>query len=160
MANGTFDSALHREVELYNRVNNNDPANSAFILVILAASGLEVDGTLRTYATLAAVLAASNNEATNSVRKTLTDADLAVYTVDTANHKIELPFPSPQTYTTPAAGDSWRKLLVCYDSDTTAGTDANVEPVFYIDTLITGAAVVPNGTNITIAFPDGVFIAN
>lgn len=160
MANQSFDIALGREVELYSRVDSNDPTNSALILVVLAASGLESDTILRTYATLSALLAASNNEVTNGGygRITLTDASLSAYTVDTANHTITLPL-SNQTFTSIVAGDSWRKLVVCYDSDTTGGTDANIIPICHLDLLIDRVAVVPNGNNIIVAFPNGLLIS-
>jgi hypothetical protein len=65
-----------------------------------------------------------------------------------------------QTFATISAGDAWRKLLVCYDNDTTGGTDANIIPVKYIDLLINGVAVVPNGANVVVAFPDGFHISS
>jgi hypothetical protein len=161
MANGSFDVALGRECELFNRVDGNDPANSALILVVLANTGLEEDAVLRTYATLAALLAGTSNEVTNVgyARKTLTDANLTPYTVDTVNHQIVLPL-ADQTFTTISSGDSWRKLLVCYDSDTTSGTDANIVPVCYQDILVNGVAAVPNGNNILIGFGNGILVAS
>ena len=56
------------------------------------------------------------------------------------------------------ASDAWRKLLVCYDSDTTGGTDANIVPVRAYDLLINGAAVVPNGNNINVDFSSGYLV--
>lgn len=160
MANQSMDVALGREVEFYSRVDSNDPANSALILVALAAANLEADSVLRTYATLSALLAAANNEVTNGgyARITLTDGSLSAYTVDTTNHLITLPL-SNQTFTSIVAGDSWRKLLVCYDSDTTGGTDANIIPICHVDLLIDGVAVVPNGNNIIVAFPNGLLVS-
>ena len=160
MSNFTFDVARGREVELYGRVDTDDPTNSAFVIVVLALSGLEVDETLKTYATLAAILAASNNEPTNAgyVRKTLTQADLAAYTVDTSFHSITLPLPS-QVYTAIAVGDSWAKALVTYDSDTTAGTDANIIPVTAQDIRLNGFPLTPNGGNITFSWPNGLLVA-
>lgn len=162
MGQGVFDSALHREVEFYNRVDGNDPTNSAFILLILAAAGLEADSVLRTYATVSALLAASNNEVTNTnyVRKTITDAELNAYSVDTTNHTITLSIPTPQSYTSIGTGDSWRKAVIAYDNDTTGGTDANLIPVFFYDILKDGVALVPNGNNINLGFDEGIFIAN
>lgn len=161
MAAFTFDWALGREVELYNRVDTNDPTNSALLMVVLAASGLQSDGTLRTYDTLANLLAASNNEVTNTnyARKTLTDANLSAFAPDTVSHKITLTLPL-QTFTSIAAGDAWSKVLICYDSDTTGGTDANVIPVVAADLRISGSPIVPNGSNIIIDFSSGFVIAS
>jgi hypothetical protein len=159
MANQVCDISLGRTVEYHERVNNNDPTNSALILVVLAHAGIESDATLRTYATLSALLTASNNEATNSVRKTLTDADIVAATVDTSTHRTTITFAN-QTYTAPAAGDSWSKLVVCYDSDTTGGGDASIVPMAFFDLRISNAPIVPNGNNIIIAAPNGYIVAS
>lgn len=160
MADFLFDVARGREVEIYGRVDSNDPANSAFKIVVLALVGLEVDATLRTYPDLASLLAASNNEVTNTgySRKTLTDADLAAYTVDYTAHSITLPLPS-QVYAAVDVGDTWAKALVTYDSDTTSGTDANIIPVSAQDIRLNGAPLSPNGGAITFSWPSGLLIA-
>jgi len=160
MANQSFDVSLGREVEFYSRVDSNDPTNSAFILMVLTSDGLEADSLLRTYTTFSAILASTNDEVTNTgySRITLTDAGLAAYTVDTANHTITLPLAN-QTFTTILAGDDWRKLIVGYDSGTTTGTDANMVPICHLDLLIDGVAVIPNGNNIILSFPNGLLIA-
>jgi hypothetical protein len=161
VANFSFNVALGREVEFYSRVDGNDPANSAFTLVVLANAGLESDDLLRDYDTLAALLAGASSEVTNTgygARKEITDAQLAAYVVDDTLDQITLQFPS-QTYTTIGVGDLWRKLLICYDSDTTGGTDANIIPVKAFDMLIDGAAVIPNGNNILAAWPEGFHVA-
>lgn len=161
MAQFSFDVALGREVELYNRVNDSDPTNAALVLVVLANAGLESDATLRTKTTLAAVLAGTTNEVTNTgySRIVLTDADLDAYTVDTTNHKTVLPLDN-QTFPTISAGDSWRKLVIGYDSDTTGGTDANIIPICAHDILVNGVAAVPNGNDIIIGFGNGILVAS
>lgn len=160
MGQFAFDVARGREVELYGRVDGNDPANSAFKIVVLALSGLESDEILRTYATLADLLAASNNEVTNTgySRKTLTDADLSAYTVDTTTHAITLQLPA-QTYTSIQPGDTWSKALLCYDNDTTSSTDANIIPVTGQDIRLDGAPVPPDGGTIGFSWPNGWLVA-
>lgn len=160
MADFTFDIARGREVEIYGRVDTNDPTNSAFKIVVLSLVGLEVDTTLRTYQDLAALLAAANNEVTNPnyVRKTLTDADLAAYTVDYAAHLITLPLPT-QVYAGVDVGDTWSKALVTYDSDTTSGTDANIIPITAQDIRLNNAPLSPNGGDITFSWPYGLLVA-
>lgn len=157
----TFDQSLGREVELYNRVDTDDPTNSALLMVVLAASGLEADNTLRTYATLSALLAATNNEVTNTnyARKTLTQADLTAFSPNTTLHRTTLSLPL-QTFTSIAAGDSWSKVLICYDNDTTGGTDANVVPVTAADLRIDEVPIVPNGSNIIIDFSSGFVVCS
>lgn len=156
----TANVALGREVELYNRVDTNDPANSALIMVVFAASGLETDAVLKDKTTLADVVSGTTNEVTNGgyARKTLTDVDLAAYSVDHTNDRIVLVLPV-QTFTSITAGDSWSKVGIFYDSDTTAGTDANIIPVTFADLRTSGAAIVPNGSNIVIDFSAGFVIA-
>lgn len=160
MADFQFNVSLGREVEFYNRVNDSDPTNAVFVMVVLAEAGLETDAVLKDKDTLAAVVSGSTNEATNSVRKTITDADIAPYTVDDDTNSITIALPS-QTYTTPAAGDSWRKVIVCYDSDSTGGTDSNIIPVTAHDLLINGVAIVPpGGVNVVIDLSAGFAVAS
>lgn len=146
MANFVFNIAKGRIIELYSRVENNDPANSALVLVVLANSGLESDAILIDKDTLSDILSGTTNEVTNTgyARKVLTDTALATVPSpdDTGNtYSVDIP---DQTWTTVASGDGWSKLLICYDSDTTAGTDANIIPLTAHDFVIT-----PDGSDIT-----------
>lgn len=160
MSDFQFNVSLGREVEFYNRVNDSDPTNAVFVMVVLAEAGLETDAVLKDKDTLADVLSGTTNEATNSVRKTITDADIGPYTVDDNANSITIALPA-QTYTTPASGDSWRKVLVCYDSDSTGGTDANIVPVSAHDLLINGVAVAPpGGVNVVIDLSAGFAVAS
>lgn len=145
MADFVFNIAKGRVAELYNRVDTNDPTNSALVVVVLATSGIETDAVLKDKDTLADVVAGTTNEVTNTnyARKVLTDADLAAFAADDTNDRVDLDIPD-QTWTAVAAGDGWSKLLVCYDSDTTAGTDANIVPLTAHDFVIT-----PDGSDIT-----------
>ena len=152
MADFTFNQALGRVVEFYMRVRNNDPANSALVLVVLKATAA-ADDTLRDKATLADVLAVSP-EATNAgyARKVLSDTTLAATSPDNAADAWQVTFPSQTWNTVGATGGAWAKLLVCYDKDTTAGTDADIIPVTAHD-----LAVTPNGQNITVTPPSTGF---
>jgi hypothetical protein len=145
MGNFVFNIAKGRVAEFYNRVDGNDPTNSALVIVVLATSGLESDATLLDMDTLAAVVAGTTNEVTNTnyARKTLTDADLAALAADDTNDRMDLDF-ADQTWTAVAAGDGWSKLLVCYDSDTTGGADSAIIPLTAHDFVVT-----PDGSDIT-----------
>ncbi len=156
----TFNIAKGRTQEFHRRVDNNDPANSALIIVVLKTTGLEADSVLKDYDTLAAILAASNDEPTQAqyARKTLTDIELAAATIDDVNDRVTLPFPT-QTWVNVVAGDAWRKLLVCFDDDTTAGTDANIVPVTAHDLLINGQPIMPSGVNVVVSGASGYVIA-
>lgn len=146
MANFIFNIAKGRGVEYYNRVKSNDPANSAFIVVILAAAGLETDAVLIDKATLADVVVGTTDEATNTnyVRKVITDTELAALTIDNANDRVDLDMPD-QSWAAVAAGSNWAKMLICYDNDTTLGTDANIVPVAAYDVALT-----PDGSTLNI----------
>ena len=149
MANIVFNIAKGRVAELYDRVKSNDPANSALILVPIETTGLESDATLIDADTLAAVLAGATNEQTTMGRKTLTDADLAAIPApDDALDRNERSLPT--TTWSAATGNAISKILVCYDPDTTAGTDSAIVPLTMFDFVQT-----PSGADIQMT--TGVF---
>lgn len=147
MADIVFNIALGSVAGYYRRVDGNDPANSALVIMLLAASGLESDATLKDLDTFAAVVAGTTNEATNTgyVRKVLTDADLTAFAPDDTNNRVDLDIPD-QTWTglandgTGAIG----AMVTGYDGDTTAGTDSNIESLTKHD-----FAVTPTGGDVT-----------
>ena len=143
MANLVLNIGLGRVAELYNRVDSNDPANSALIIVAIDANG-DTDAAIRDRDDLAALLVGTSNEVTNSgyARKTLTDADIVAFAPDDTNDRVDLDIPD-QTWTGVAAGTAWTDLLICYDNDTTAGTDSSIVPLTLHD-----FAVTPSGTDI------------
>ena len=136
--------------ELYNRVDSNDPANSALIVVAVVA-GTTVDATWKDADTLSACLPGAGGaaEATNSgyARKTLTDADISAFAPDDTNDRMDI-IIADQTWTAVAAGSNWSDLIICYDSDTTGGTDANIVPLTVHDFVVT-----PDGSDITADVP-------
>ena len=143
MADLVFNIAKGRVGELYNRVKSNDPAASAFIIVPLETTGLESDAVLIDKDTLADVLSGTTNEQTNQARKVLTDADLAAFpSPDDTNDRFD--FDLPDIVYTALGGNPISKLLVCYDDDTGAGTDANIIPLCAYD-----FAVTPDGSDVT-----------
>ena len=142
MPNITFNIAKGRVVELYNRVKANDPANSALILVPIETTGLEADAVLIDKDDLAALLVGTTNEQTTMGSKTLTDADLAALPApDDTNDRFSLNLPT--TIYVAATGNPISKFAVCYDSDTTTGTDANILVLTMFD-----FAQTPNGSDI------------
>lgn len=145
MANFVFNIAKGRAAELHDRVKGNDPANSAIVIVAINA-GAVTDATMKDVDTLAALLALGGlSEATNVgyARKVLTDADLATTPApDDTNDRNERALPT-QEWASVAAGTGWTDLVVCYDPDTTSGTDANIVPLTLFDFVQT-----PSGTAI------------
>lgn len=141
----SFNIAKGSVAGYYRRIDANDPANSALIIMVLASTGIETDAVLKDKDDFAAVLAGTTNEVTNTgyARKTLTDTDLTAFAPDDTNDRVDLDIPD-QTWTGVAAGDGWSDIVIGYDSDTTTGTDANIEPLTQHD-----FAVTPDGSDIT-----------
>ena len=143
MADQVFNIALGRSAELYNRVDSNDPATATLVIVVLATAGIESDAVLKDVDTLAALVAGTTNEATNTgyVRKVLTDADIVAFAPDDGNDRVDLDIPD-QTWTGVAAGDGWNDFIVNYDG--AAGADATIVPMTMHDFVAT-----PDGSDIT-----------
>jgi hypothetical protein len=138
--------AKGRVAELYNRVDSSDPTNAVLVIVALKASGIEADATLQDYDTLSAVLAAANDEATNTgyARKVLSDSDISAFAPDDTNNRVDLDSPDQTWTSVQATGGAWAKLVICYDGDSGAGDDTNIVPLTYHD-----FAVTPDGSDIT-----------
>lgn len=143
MADFVFNIAKGRVAELYNRVDSNDPAASVLVMVAIDANG-DTDATMKDRDDLSVLLGGTANEVTNTNygRKTLTDADIVAFAPDDTNDRVDLDIPD-QTWTAVAAGTAWTDLLVCYDNDSAAGTDANIIPMTLHD-----FAVTPDGSDI------------
>lgn len=112
--------------------------NDALIVVLLKASGLEADGTLRDYDDLGSLLAAANDEAdfTGYSRKTL--ASVTNTAPDDTNNRADSDAADPSAYTNSGgASQAIGKLLICYDGDTTGGTDSNIVPLTAHDCVVT-----------------------
>lgn len=141
--------AKGRVGEWYHLVENAILANAALILIPIETSGLESDATLIDKDTLTDFLSGTTNEQTTMGRKTLTATQLAaVPAPDDGNDRFD--FSLPTTTWTAATGNAISKILVAFDYDTTAGTDANIVPGTLFDFSVT-----PDGTDITMT--TGVF---
>jgi hypothetical protein len=131
MADGVFNISKGKE-KYYAEL---PAANDALIIVLLKATGLEADDTLNNYDDLAALLAAANDEAdfTNYARKSLTAGSITI-TLSDGNNRLEIDL-TDQTWTAAGGGtnNTLGKLLICYDPDTTAGTDSSIVPIAYYD---------------------------
>ena len=141
MADIVFNIAKGRVAEFYVRVDGNDPANAVFQIVPIDA-GATTDATFRDHDALSNVLAAATERTTGGWnRKTLTDTELVAFAPDDTNDRADLDFPD-QTWTAVSAGLT-TDLVVSYDSDSTAGTDANQVPCTLHDFAIT-----PDGSDV------------
>lgn len=144
MADFVFNIAKGRVVELFNRVDTNDPTNSALIIVPVDV-GATSDATIMDFDTLAAVTGGGVTERTTGGwnRKTLTDIDITMPAPDDTNNRYDIDI-ADQTWTAVSAG-TVTDLLICYDSDTTSGTDANIIPLCQYD-----FAIAPDGSDVTV----------
>lgn len=145
MADFVFNIAKGRVVEYFNRVDTNDPGNSALIIAVLATAGLESDAVLKDLDDFSALVAGTTNYVTNTGygRKTLTDADITMPAPDDTNDRYDIDI-ADQTWTAVLAGDGWSKLVIGYDSDTTSGTDSGIVCLTAHDFVVT-----PDGSDIT-----------
>lgn len=122
--------------------------NDALILVLLKSAGLEVDDTLNNYDDLGALLAAANDELTFTGYARRTLASVTV-TVDDTNNRVDLDAADPAAWTnTGGAAEACGKAVICYDPDTTTGTDSTLVPLFAYDCVISFDVGVPT----TVAF--------
>ena len=118
--------------------------NAALILVPIETTGLEADSVLRDKDDLAAFLSGTTNEQTSMGRKTVTACTV---TVDDTNDRVALDI-ADQTWTAPT-GNAISKLLICFDPDTTTGTDSSIVPLTLHDLSLT-----PDGNNFTVTVAD------
>jgi hypothetical protein len=114
-------------------------ANDALIVVVLEAAGLEADATLKDYDNLALLLAGTTNEQTTMGRKTATGVTV---TVNDTTDLVDVDMAD--IVWTGATGNAVGALLICYDPDTTGGTDADLIPLSKHDFTVS-----PDGTDVT-----------
>lgn len=136
----TFNVALGRVAHYASLPATND----ALIAVPLEATGLVGDSTMRDYDTLDAILAGASNEQTTMGRKTLGSVTV---TVDDTNDRVAI--DCADITWTAATGNPVGALLICYDPDTTTGTDTDLIPLTKHDLSMT-----PDGSNYTLTVAD------
>lgn len=140
MANLVFNRALGM-VSYYASL---PAANDGLVLVPLESSGLETDAVLRDKDDLAAVVAGTTNEQTTVGRKTLASVTV---TVDDTNDRVAID-AADVTWTSPT-GNAIGAVVICYDPDTTTGTDADLIPLTKHDVTWT-----PDGNNFALTISD------
>lgn len=146
MADQICNISKGRFGEFVNRVDANDPANAVLVIVLLRVAG--TDDTLRGYDTLGAMLA-TETEAnfTNYARVVLNDTNVALGAPDDTNDRYDYDIPDPQWVSAGgASNNNLVKLVVCYDSDSTAGTDTNIIPMSHHDFVISTNGGTLTGT--------------
>ena len=118
--------------------------NDALVMVPLEAAGLVDDATMRDYDDLGSLLAGASNEQTTMGRKTLTGVTA---TVDDTNDRVNL--DAADVTWTAATGNAIGAVVICYDPDTTGGTDADLIPLTKHDVSMT-----PDGSDFTLTISD------
>ena len=95
MANFVFNRGLGRGTEWAERVNANDPTNSALIIAVLATSGIESDAVLKDKDEFTDLVSGTTNYVTNSgyARKTLDNTSGITVTYDDGGEKVDVDFP-------------------------------------------------------------------
>ncbi|WP_354643874.1 hypothetical protein [Kitasatospora camelliae] len=119
-------------------------ANDALIAVPIETSGIVSDATMRDYDDLSTLLAGASNEQTTMGRKTLASVTV---TVDDTNDRVAV--DCADITWTAATGNAISAIVICYDPDTTTGTDADLIPLTKHDFTIT-----PDGSDVTATISD------
>jgi hypothetical protein len=144
MADLVFNIAKGRFAQYAANVDAGSPANARLVVVVINTTA--TDATLRDLDTLAAIEADANTaEVTNSgyARKVLAGADVTLTTDDT-NDRTAVDI-TDQTWTSVGAGTAWTDVVICYDADSTTGTDSDLIPLVLLDAVAT-----PAGGDITL----------
>jgi hypothetical protein len=125
-------------------------AADALIVVPIETTSIEADETLKDYDTLSALLAGASNEQTSNMsRQTL--ASVTVTVSDTAGENwVQVDAADPVFAA--ATGNAISAVVICYDGDTGAGTDADIIPLVKLDAVAT-----PASADLTVQFPSGGF---
>lgn len=119
-------------------------ANDALIAVPIETTGIVSDATMRDYDDLNALLGGASNEQTTMGRKTLASVTV---TVDDTNDRVAV--DCADITWTAASGNAISAIVICYDPDTTGGTDADLIPL-----TKHGFAVTPDGSDLTATVTD------
>lgn len=147
-----FNRSKGRVTEFGERVNGNDPANSVFIVAMLASTGLEADSVLIDKDDFSGLVSGATDMSTNtgSTRKSIDNTGGITVTYNDTLDRTEVDIPD-QTWTAVANDGTGGvgALVTGYDSDSTGGTDANILPMTKHD-----FAVTPDGSDITATVAD------
>lgn len=155
MGDFAFNRSKGRTTEWAERVNANDPTNSVFVWALIASSGVETDAVLKDKDDFSGLVSGATDFATNTGggRKTLDQTGGLTITYDDTNDRVDVDMPD-QTWTGLANDGTGgiSDVVSGYDSDSTAGTDANILPATWHDFAIT-----PDGSDVTLQVPASGF---
>lgn len=114
------------------KVANNDPANSALVIVLLQGALVSTIDELRDLDTLAAILLIETEcDFTNYDRIVLTDADVNDPTPDDVGNSQSFDIADQSILAAGGVADNnVGGAVICYDPDSTVGTDADLIPCY------------------------------
>lgn len=135
MANFVFNVALG----IWGYYASLPATNDALIMIPLESSGIESDAVLKDKDTFADVVSGTTNEQSTLGRKTLASI---TNVINDTNDRRDL--DCADVTWTGTAGNPVGDVVICYDPDTTGGTDADLIPLFLFDCVFT-----PDGTDFT-----------
>lgn len=118
--------------------------NDALIAVPIETSGIVTDAVMRDYADLATLLAGASNEQTTMGRKTLASVTV---NVDNTNDRVAV--DCADITWTAATGNPISAIVICYDPDTTTGTDSDLIPL-----TKHGFVISPDGSDVSATIAD------
>ena len=138
MPDFTFNIALGRGHEWFNRVKSNDPATSALGMTLF--TGAITQATLQDLDSIQAIendAAAAEATFTGYARILIDDTDLAAFAFapDDANNRFDVDLPD-LTWTPSGPTETITWGVLGYDNDTTAGNDSNILPWLGFDVNI------------------------
>lgn len=159
MPNGVFNNIKGRPVELYKRIEGNDPTNSEWLIVL--GLGAITDGQLEDIVDLAELEAdAGFAESVDGSygRKSVHPGSSPVLPADpgpdNTNNRYDLPMPD-QTWNG-MNGETLTRLIVCYEPNSAASADANI-----LCTTFHDFSVTTDGSDLTAQFDaQGFFSAS
>jgi hypothetical protein len=138
VANYVFGVALGRVGEYVNRVLSNDPTNAALIAIPMSQSGTaeQAEG-LTTFAAVESDANFAEQAHASWGRKTIDDTGEGLaWAFDATNNRNEADM-NDLVWAAPATGNNTTGLVICYDPDTTAGTDSALIPLVHLDMAVT-----------------------
>lgn len=106
-------------------------------LVWILYSGTETDDNIRNADTVAAIDALTTTEATFTGYARVTAAAPTV-TVDDTNDRVDIDITTDPSWS-PTSAQALTRVVLAYDADTGAGTDADLIPLFVDDFALTTA---------------------
>lgn len=154
--------AAGRINEYVRRVDGNDPANSALVVILFEVG--DTIANLRDFDTVAAIIAGAATESsfTNYTRTVLSDTAIVGPTVDdTGNAQTwELADITPLIASAGGATDQDIDMIViAYDPDTTGGTDSDLVPLHITLDDAAAALQTTNGSDLDLTSPTPTWTA-